>query len=139
MPLVRIGGAAKQTPPVTSTLQTDGSFYIRNRLSRVAFILSTPREDFRRMFEIEKVKNSTEAEWASIAYGIQFSLQQDERVIAIENDNLGVIGALTLPGKRLKEEYARYYRNEIYRMAEDSVWIGARWIPRGQNKADKLF
>jgi hypothetical protein len=138
MPYMRIGGKNLFPPPLVSYLQTDGSFYPRSKDSRVAFILKTPTSEYEKMFEIKNATCSTEVEWASIAYGIAYSLEKGEGILAIENDNLGVVSSL-VTSRKAKQEYARYYQYEIFKMARRSLWTGVRWMPREENKADRLF
>jgi len=138
MPYVRIGGRNLFPPPIVSYLQTDGSFYMKSKLSRVAFILKTPTHEYAKMLELQNVTDSTETEWASIAYGIAYSFVRGQDILAVENDNLGVVSAI-LTHKKVKQDYARHYQHEIYKMAHQSRWIGLRWIPREENKADRLF
>lgn len=138
MPYMRIGGINVFPPPIVSYLQTDGSFHMKSKLSRVAFILKTPTREYAKMLELQNAIDSTETEWASIAYGIAYSFEQSQGVLAIENDNLGVVTAI-LTNKKVKQDYARHYQHEIYKMAQQSLWLGLRWIPRKENKADMLF
>lgn len=138
MPYMRIGGRNIFPPPIVSYLQTDGSFHMKSKLSRVAFILKTPTNEYAKMLEIQHATNSTETEWASIAYGIAYSFTRGHSVLAVENDNLGVVSAI-ITNANVKQDYARYYQHEIYKMAQQSLWLGLRWIPREENKADMLF
>lgn len=138
LPYMRIGGIQLFPSPILSYLQTDGSFYHRSKKSRVAFILATPRGKYEKVLDIQNASTSTETEWASIAYGLEYSLEKGERMLAIENDNLGVVSSL-ITRKKLRQDYAKHYRNEILTMAKQTEWTGIRWIPREQNHADKLF
>lgn len=138
MPYVRIGGRNMFPPPIVSYLQTDGSFHMKTKQARAAFILKTPTYKYAKMLELQNVTDSTETEWASIAYGIAYSFTQDQGVLAVENHNLEVVSAI-ITNKKVKQDYARHYQHEIYKMAQQSIWIGMRWIPRKYNKADILY
>jgi len=111
---------------------------MKTKRARAAFILKTPTHEYAKMLELKNVTDSTETEWASIAYGIAYSFVQGQDVLAVENDNLGVVSAI-LTHKKVKQDYARHYQHEIYKMAQQSIWLGMRWIPREYNKADMLF
>jgi ribonuclease HI len=82
--------------------------------------------------------SATEAEWASVAAGLEFALDFNETAIHIENDNQTVISGL-LRADKPRMEYARYYKNRIMRLARYAEWVGVRWIPRKFNTADALF
>jgi len=136
-----IGGTHMFQPAFFSLVQTDGSYYHKSRYSRVSNILTTAsgNEVYKRMFEIPDAVSSTETEWASVYYGLQFAIEKSQPLIAIENDNLGVISALTVPNTNVRQEYAKYYKYSILRMTQQTAWTGIRWIPREKNRADKLF
>ena len=130
----RIGGKLLQPFPFLIRVQTDGSY---GRLGgRVAAIICSP-EKRSLMMEVP-VSGSTEAEWASVALGLQLALDENEVNIGLENDNQGVIRGL-VNNRPLKHEYARYYRSKILGLATHTLWTGVRWIPRGYNRADDLF
>ena len=137
----RIGGRAMAAPRKSALLQTDGSFMPATRFSRVAMILRTERDSelFQAMHQIEKAKDSTETEWASVCQGLVFALEKNQWNIQIENDNLSVIRGLMLPFCELKDDYAKFYRNQILMTAVDSYWTAIRWIPREVNQANELF
>jgi hypothetical protein len=59
--------------------------------------------------------------------------------VGVENDNLNVIHSLMFDRKPLTQEYARYYRNEIFQIVRQAECAGVRWIPREINRADELF
>jgi ribonuclease HI len=142
MPYTRVGGAMVFPPPLLAHVQTDGSFGGRHG-GRVAAILTCADvTTTRRYLAAAQVVNSHEAEWASIAAGLRLALENNETAIGIENDCLGVIAALSHHGPdapRLRQEYAREWRAEIFRMAAETAWTGVRWIPRAKNRADDLF
>jgi ribonuclease HI len=128
-------------PRFTALLQTDGSFQHHTRRSRVAMILTTETHKYSltHMMKIPDAQDSTETEWASINHGLLFALENNERNIHIENDNLSVIHGLMLPNKPLKQEYAKYHRYMIMNNVAKSYWTAIRWIPRELNLSDRLF
>ena len=138
MPYIRIGGGSIYQGPLFAHVQTDGSW--KPRLARVAAIVATAdgSATYRHMESLQ-AENSTETEWASVAYGIRLALKYQQDTVCVENDNLGVIQALIQPGTRLRHDYARYYKDQIQRMSAQTAWTGVRWIPREVNRADALF
>ena len=92
-----------------------------------------------RMTKIPDAHDSTETEWASINHGLLFALENNERNIHIENDNLSVIRGLMLPNSVLKNEYAKYHRYIIMNTVAKTYWTAIRWIPRELNASDTLF
>jgi ribonuclease HI len=138
-PYFRIGGHATYKPPFIAQLQTDGSR--RSHDSRIAAILTSSDEmtTYKRMVAIAQTESSTEVEWAAIVGGIEFALQKGETCIGVENDNLGVVGALITGQREFRHSYAYYYRDKIDRLTRLTLWTGIRWIPREMNRADDLF
>ena len=128
-------------PPFYAIVQTDGSFYTHTRRTRVAAVLkpSMLERIQKRVMTVQDACSSTEAEWHSIAFGLQLALEEGESCIALENDNLGVIHGLITPGTQFRHEYARHYKDQILRLARQTEYVGARWIPREFNGADVLF
>jgi hypothetical protein len=96
------------------------------------------QEEQRYMFPID-ANSSTEAEWASVAIGLSLAVERGSESIVLENDNLGVIRSLIFPNTKLRQEYARYYRDRILLTAFETSWTGARCILCEENKADGLF
>jgi ribonuclease HI len=145
MPYTRVGGCVVFPPPLLAIVQTDGSFGGRKNggSGRVAAILTgADGTTTQRYLAQARVKNSHEAEWASVAAGLRLALENNEVAVGLENDCLGVIAALSHHGPdspRLRHEYAREWRAEILRMAAETAWTGVRWIPRAANRADDLF
>jgi hypothetical protein len=137
LPYHRIGGHLTFPPALMGRVQVDGSF---GRGSKVAAILTSDTGDaIHRKVNSIKALNSTEAEWAAVALGLELALQHDQQAIGIENDCLGVIQALMFPDTPLKHAYARHWRSTILRYAEETHWTGVRWIPREVNQADGLL
>ncbi len=138
-PYFRIGGNITYMPLLLAKLQTNGSH--TSSRSRVGMILTTQdhMNVLRKVIDIPNTESSTEAAWASIAGGIEFAIQKGESCIGVENDNLGVVGALITDKREFRNSYAYYYRDKIMRMTRLTLWTGIRWIPREMNEADDLF
>ena len=137
MPFARIGGRMIFPPPVTTRVQTDGSF--QAGVARVATTITTRDQTTYRFLATATVDNSTEAEWASVYFGLQQALQKQQDAIELENDNLGVINGLIHNNTPLRQNYARHFRSRILDLAAETAWTGVRWIPREINAADQLF
>ena len=139
-PFMRIGGLRIYPLPLLSIVQTDGS-YSRRKGGAVAYILKDhqSKEICGAMHKMPSITSSTEAEWASVAIGIEKSLEKNIECLGVENDCLGVINALIHRQNNLKQAYARHYRQKIYDCVDQVLWVGIRWIPRKLNRADDLF
>jgi len=142
MSFMRIGGKRIYPPPVLSIVQTDGSFHVRNGSAAVAARITlagdVQSEHLHPLYNAESV---TEAEWASVYFGILMAQKEGLPSIGIENDCMGIVST-TLFGHSNKEtakNYAKYYSRKIRDSANNMEWCGIRWIPRRLNKADKLF
>lgn len=139
MPFMRIGGRTSYMPPILAHLQVDGSY--KHGRGRVAIkMTNAARSGVSQITKnLSNAESSTETEWAAIYHGIQFALEANELAMAVENDCLGIINHLYQRNTLLQKEYARYYSYKIYELADQAEWVGVRWIPRAQNKADRLF
>ena len=124
------------TPARISHVQTDGSF--KKGVGRVAVLLHHDSNIFRDVRTIPNLRDSYEAEWASVYHGILFSFQHDAYSLHLENDNLGVIQNL-LQTPRVSKPRVLSHRTAILDLASKGNWIGIRWIPRAKNRADDLF
>lgn len=142
----RIGGIKYPSLPHRLTpfiLQTDGSY---NSKKHPGMRIAVWFEDFGwgKTRDLKPVisgcSGSTEAEWASVAFGLDQAIYRvpECRAICIENDNLGVIRGLT-ENISLRHEYSRFYRREILELTQFTEWTAVRWIPRKHNMADKLM
>ena len=139
MNLVRIGGTMTNPLPVMAHLQTDGSFLLKQKKGRCAALLEKTNQKtiLKQKWDLN-VSNSTQSEWMSIEHGILFAFENNEECLAIENDNLGVVSALS--GCRwLSNEWEKHCYHRIQALAKQSVWTGIRWIPRELNKADQIL
>lgn len=140
-PFTRVAGHVTHPPLLLATVQTDGSYAHKTGDARVAAILTPTKSHstFRHLQSIS-AESSTEAEWASISMGLELAISHNEGAVGVENDCLGVINTLLSPHDTwLRHEYARYWRYRILRQAKGFEWLGLRWIPREQNRADDLF
>jgi ribonuclease HI len=127
-------------PPVVSLVQTDGSYWVHNKIGRTAVILHQrpEMETWRFLNTYMMMRNSTEAEWQSILDGVNYAQSKGVGALDVENDNLGICQKLLkrqLPQKGWERDY--YY--SINKMVAEMEYCTLRWIPRAQNKADKLF
>ena len=121
-----------------SLVQTDGSF--RKGVGRIAVLLHHDSRVFSKVATIPQIRDSYEAEWASVYNGILFSLHHNAHSIHLENDNFGVItNLLSNSSSKTKKQYVNYYRNAIVDIVHKSDYVGIRWIPRSKNRADDLF
>jgi len=134
---VRIGGRTQFSPVFYSHIQTDGAYTKKAQAIALLLKSSDHSSEFKKVLPI-LAESSTEAEWASVYYGIQFALEHNEPTVALENDDFGVISAL-ITNRALKHNYAKHYREKIKTIVGNTAWIGIRWIPREANKADDLF
>jgi ribonuclease HI len=125
--------------PILTHIQTDASFHQRSKSGGVAALIRLPSGEAKGFIEpLDRLQSSTEAEWASIYYGIELARRADQGVIGLENDCLGVIRSIIFNSTG-KHEYARYYHHKIKKTAADMDWCGIRWIPRRMNRADELL
>lgn len=140
MPYYRIGGRKTLQPLLLTRVQTDGSFG-RPAGAQAAAVITHPSgyEAASQKIRLPEARSSTEAEWASIAFGLRLALENDHDTIGLENDCLGVVSALMYPLNPLRHAYARHYRGLIYGLVAQTAWTGVRWIPRQINRADDLF
>jgi len=136
---LRIGGKRVSALPLISVVQCDGSYSRRG--AAAAFLIYDASQQIAKSQKIDlyDVKNSTEAEWASVFYGLEAALEANIENIGLENDCLSVIAGLRFPTNSLRHLYARHYRQKILKLADETIWTGARWIPRKANRADDLF
>ena len=135
---IRIGGRSLYPLPILTYCQTDASYKPRNVF--VATHIQLPNRTYLEyMRPIYSVNNSTEAEWASVLFGIEACIENNQRVIGLENDNLSVIAQLMRTDYPPKKDYAKFYRNKIYNLAAHTEWTGVRWTPRELNFADKIM
>jgi hypothetical protein len=140
MPPIKVGGTALFKPPLLAQVQVDGSFGPRRQAAvAVKFVAAAHDRSAAFTKPVYAVASSTEAEWIAVYTGLMFALENNEKAMVIENDCLGIIHHLMQRDQVLRRDYARHWRSEIYKLAEQTEWTGVRWIPRRQNRADDLF
>jgi ribonuclease HI len=126
-------------PPHAVHIQTDGSFKVAGKISKTALVLDMKNGiTFTDCKSYKHHTNSYEVEWQSVLDGILFAVKKDQGSIELENDNLGVVTALTRKESIMKPIYA-YYHFVIMREVHCLDYFGIRWIPRELNRADDLF
>lgn len=82
------------------------------------------------------VESSTEAEWASVGLGIRFALDKNQTLIALSNDNSGVMESL-MTRRPMKQDYSLFWYSEIQKMIAETMGFKIRWVPREMNRAGK--
>lgn len=123
----------------TTKIQTDGSFKVQKyRISRTAVILTKPDgEKYSLCSTYFDHKNSCESEWRAVLDGMEYGIIKKVKSANLENDNLGVMNSLIYK-KAPSGIYSDYYYY-IFDLVKKFDYFAIRWIPRGLNKADKLF
>ena len=138
LPFIRIGGKSQYALPLLVRCQTDASY--RRGNTWIASLIFRPDgtrgENIKKLYSVDDV---SETEWASVAMGLTNCMEENYRVIGIENGNLGVISQLIFSDRPLRRDYARYYRSKIYELARQTEWTGIRWVPRELNLADTIL
>jgi len=140
-PYTRVGGTRPYMPILYSIIQTDKAFSALTRRTKVAaFMMPSLHEHITSMvITVDNARSTLEADWMSVTAGLEFALEQGEISVALEHGNLQVIHGLIVPGVELQQSYAKYHKQRILRLATHMEWLGARWIPSGINKAEKLL
>ena len=136
---LRIGGRLAIQLPLLSIVQCDGSFSRRGAAAAYLIYDASNQAAKSQKIDLYNVKTSTEAEWASVYHGLEAAMEANNQNIGLENDCLSVIAGLIYPANHLRPTYARHYRKKILTLADATLWTGARWIPRAENRADDLF
>ena len=128
-------------PPVCAVVQTYARFERESLDTRVAAVLrpSVLNCIQKRVVTVQSASTAREADWHSIAFGLQFALEEGEQSILLENENLAVIHGLITPGMWFLHKYARHFKDQILRMARNAEYVGARWIPKDTRRTDVLF
>ena len=140
-PIIRIGGTKIHQPPHTllSVIHVDGSFHSKTLRAAVAYHMKSVSGSINSSVIPIKAQSSTEAEWASIYFGLKTALDNDYKDIHIRNDCLSVIQAFLLHSNEPRQEYARHFKREIISLSTNGNWIGISWIPREFNLADQVL
>lgn len=125
-------------PDYVALIQTDGSYKPSYKISRTAVLYlnsENPQYSIKTYFEHS---NSYESEWQSIIDGVEYAIKKDDGALELENDNLSVITCLinkTPP----KTKYIKEYYYHTLELSKHLDLFSVRWIPREENKADRLF
>lgn len=137
--VIRLKGVIR--PPVVSLAQTDGSYWSHYKIGRKAVHFTNNHNGgsiYTFVNTYYETRNSTEAEWASVADGVLYGSMKCP-AIHLENDNLGVVQKIIGQAKP-KYAWEREYRDFIYDIVKhDLEYMTISWIPRELNKADSLF
>ena len=114
-------------------IDTDG-YYSQKFTGAVAVI---PAIGAKKVWNFQMIaESSTEMEWASVGLGIRFGLDRNQTLIALSNDNLGVIQSLIYK-RPMKHDYALFWYSEIQKMIAETMGFKIRWVPREINRAGK--
>ena len=136
---IRVGGHFTFSPPIRSLVQTDGSYKFSWGTCAAIVISADENTVWKKKWELGRILNATEAEWASVYKGLKFALENRQECVGIENDNLGVVHGLITPGYVPRHKYAQHYKKLINDISQQMAWVGIRWIPREENRADRLL
>lgn len=112
-------------PSIITYVQTSGSLHKIHPKVRVAAIINAPSDIYRYIIPVD-AHTQTEAEWASVLFGLTMALERSCKTIVIENNNIGVIRALMMSQPRLRYEYARHYHNQILALTNETEWTGIK-------------
>ena len=130
---LRLAGRRLYAPPVLAIVQTDGTFRYSNGSATVAARITKGHELVDEAASpLYNLASLTEAEWASVYYGLLLAQANREGAVGLENDCLRVVNGLVYNPYANPRPYAVYYRCKIMDAAEGMDWCGIRWIPRGR-------
>lgn len=141
-PIIHIGGTKAHQPPqpLLSLVYVDGSYRQNPPRAAVAYYMKSVSGSIYSSSIPIKAQSSTEAEWASIYFGLKTALENDYKDIHIKNDCLSVIQAFLPHSNEPRLDYARYFKKEIKGLATNGGdWVGISWIPRELNLADQIL
>jgi len=137
---LRLAGHRRYAPPVLTIVQTSGSFKPSNGSATVAARITRAHEPVdEAVSPLYNLASSTEAEWASVYYGLLLAQTNRETSIGLENCCDSVVMSLLIGPRRNPRPYVPYYMCKIMDVTEQMDWCGLRLIPRVQNKAGRLF
>ena len=125
--------------PILTKVQTDGSYIRHSKRGGAGVFIVTPEgTSHKYAHPLFRLESSTEAEWASVYYGMSMMKTMRKPIVGIENDCLGVVRQIMLNDTG-RHEYARYYHHKIRELGKEMEWCGIRWSPRGLNRADSVL
>ena len=137
---MRLAGRRPYAPPVLTIVQTAGSFKPSCGSAAVAARITRAHElEDEAVSPLYNLASSTEAEWASVYYGLLLAQTNKETSAGLENCCDSVVMSLLIGPRRNPRPYVPYYTCKIMDAAEKMEWCGLRLIPRVQNKAGQLF
>jgi hypothetical protein len=137
---LRLAGRRPYPPPVLTIVQTSGFFKPSNGSAAVAARITRAHEPVdEAVSPLYNLASSTEAEWASVYYGLLLAQANKETSIGLENCCDSIAMSLLIGPRRNPRSYVPYYTCKIIDAAERMEWCGLRWIPRVENKAGQLF
>ena len=137
---MRLAGRRRYAPPILTIIQTSGSFKASNGSAAVAARITKSHEPVEEAVSpLYNLASSTEAEWASVYYGLLLAQTNKETSAGLENCCDSVVMSLLIGPRRNPRPYVPYYTCKIMDAAEKMEWCGLRLIPRVQNKAGQLF
>jgi ribonuclease HI len=138
-PFLRLAGRLR-VPPTLTLVQTSG--VVRPSNGSAAVAARTTRGDLLVDESVSPLYNKTsctEAEWASVYYGLLLAHTNKETAVGLENNSHHVVMSLLIGPPQHPRPYVRYYMCKIMDTAERMDWCGLRWIPKEQNKAARLL
>ena len=137
---LRLAGRRRYAPPVLTIVQTSGSLKPSNGSAAVTACITKSHELVdEAVSPLYNLASLTEAEWASVYYGLLLAQANKETAVGLENCCEGVVMSLLIGPRRNPRPYVPYYTCKIMDAAEKMEWCGLRLIPRVQNKAVRLF
>ena len=137
---LRLAGRRRYAPPVLTVVQTSGFFKPSNGSAAVAALITRAHEPVdEAVSPLYNLASSTEAEWASVYYGLLLAQANKETSVGLENCCDSVVMSLLIGPRMNPRSYVPYYTCKIIDAAEKMEWCGLRLIPRVQNKAGQLF
>lgn len=140
-PIFKVGGRLCHQPAISilSSLYVDGSYHHKTKEAAVAYYLVSNHNSMCFQKIPIKASNSTEAEWASIYFGLKAALENSDDLLHIQNDCLSIVRAFLPHTDAPKQKYARHFWTEITNLAGQASWVGISWIPRELNRADQVL
>lgn len=137
---LRLAGRRPYAPPILTIVQTSGSLKPSNGSAAVAARITRAHELVdEAVSPLYNLASSTEAEWASVYYGLLLAQANKETSVGLENCCDSVVMSLLIGPPRNPRPYVPYYTCRIMNAAEKMEWCGLRVIPRVQNKAVEII
>ena len=128
---LRLAGRLRVPPPLT-LVQTSGLVRPSNGSAAVAVRIAGDVVKFSPLYN---VASPTEAEWASVYYGLLVAFSRKASVIGLENSSHPVVMSLLVGPRHNPRPYVPYYTRKIVDIADTMDWCGLRYVPKEQNRA----